>query len=519
MKKNILLFFFSLSFFMVSAQSGVSMFDNSSVHSIRMYTSFPYFWDTMTARYNASIDFMGSGGPLGDNDPVLFDSIIIDGTKIDSCGVKQKGYYSNWGADSSLKKPLKIEFNEYISGQRYDGLRDLNLANSFQDPTMMHDHLSLKILRDFGITASRTSYANVYINGTLWSLYVLIEQVGPTFLDEHFGDNNGNLYKVIESDLKYLGTDDSLYKLEFEKKTNSSADDWSDLKNLTMKINTTAADSIANYINLDIFLKTLAVDVSLNNWDSYFEHGRNFYLYNDIGTNKFQWIPWDYNLAFAATDYQILLPDSRSRKPLINKCFNSPFWKQKYFGYLCELNNTILTLDHLESFIDDTKSLIAPSVLNDPNNFYTYPQFNASISTTVKIPLEVFPGFWDTTYIEGLKPFILDKHVFILDQLALEFYSCIDTFNVGIEQPTNTYTKNYMFLVMPNPTAHYVQFMTTDGPITNALLTIYSVDGTLVRKENIQSNIIDVSTLHNGMYMIQLFIDNNLFTGKIIVQH
>jgi len=519
MKKNIFVFFFIISFFKVSAQSGLSMFDNSIVHNIQMYTSVPYFWDTMTARYNASIDFMGTGGSLGDNDPILFDSIIIDGTKIDSCGVKQKGYFSNWGADTSLKKPLKIEFNGFVSGRRYDGLKDLNLANAFQDPTMMHDHVSYKIFRDFGIPASRTSYANVYINNALWSLYVLVEQVGPKFLDEHFGDNNGNLYKVIESDLKYLGTNDSLYRLEFEKKTNSSVDDWSDLKNLTFKINTTAADSINKYINLDNFLKTLAVDVSLNNWDSYFEHGRNFYLYNDTITKKFQWIPWDYNLAFAEIDYPILLPDSRSRKPLINKCFNSPFWKQKYFGYLCELNNTILTLDHLESFIDDTKSLIAPSVLNDPNNFYTYPQFNASISATVKIPLEVFPGFWDTTYIVGLKPFILDKHVFILDQLALEFYTCADSFNVGIENPSNTYTKNNMLLVMPNPTAHYVQFITTNGPIADALLNIYSVDGMLVRKENIQSNIIDVSTLNNGMYIIQLFVNNNLFTGKIIVQH
>jgi hypothetical protein len=41
----------------------------------------------------------------------------------------------------------------------------------------------------------------------------------------------------------------------------------------------------------------------------------------------------------------------------------------------------------------------------------------------------------------------------------------------------------------------------------------------LVRKENIQSNIIDVSTLNNGMYIIQLFVNNNLFIGKIIVQH
>jgi hypothetical protein len=108
MKKLLLLLFLTLSTIsLLLAQSGVNIFNNSSVHTIKMYTSFPNFWDTMSVRYNESIDFGGGGGmPLGSNDPILFDSILIDGNRVDSCGVKQKGFYSNWGADPSLKKPL-----------------------------------------------------------------------------------------------------------------------------------------------------------------------------------------------------------------------------------------------------------------------------------------------------------------------------------------------------------------------------------------------------------------------------
>lgn len=519
MKQKLLyILLLSFSFYIVQAQSGVNIFSNTSVHTIRMYTSFPNFWDTMSARYNASIDWGGGGGgPLGNNDPVLFDSIVIDGTKIDSCGVKQKGFYSNWGADPSLKKPLKIDFNEFVRGQRYDGLKDLNLANAFLDPTSMHDHVSYKILRDYAIPASRTSYANVYINNTLWSLYVLVEQVGPKFLDEHFGDNNGNLYKVIQTDLDYLGTSVAAYEEQFEKKTNESLNDWTDLMTLTQKINTRPADSIDKYLNLDGFLKTLAVDVSLNNWDSYFEHGRNFYLYNDTITKKIQWIPWDYNLAFADQDFEILLPDSRGRKPLITKCFNSPDWKQKYFSYLCELNNTILTLPYLEDYIDDTKALISSSVMADPNAFYRYNTFDSSIRYSTVSFEEIFPGFWDTTITKGLKPFIVDKHVYILDQLALEFYACEDSLNTKV--PDMTTHEIQMITIVPNPSADFVQFITLDGPLSDGLLNIYSMQGENVYKQEIHSNIIDISSLANGVYMMQLFRNNYLYKGKIVIQH
>jgi hypothetical protein len=523
MKKQLLLFFLILSIIsLLQAQSGLNIFNNSSVHTIKMYTSFPNFWDTMTVRYNESIDLGGSGGmSLGSNDPILFDSIVIDGNKIDSCGVKQKGYYSNWGADTSLKKPLKIEFNEFVRGQRYDGLKEINLANAFQDPTMMHDHLSYKILRDFNLPASRTSYANVYINDDLWSLYVLVEQVGPKFLDEHFGDNNGNLYKAIDSDLKYLGMNDSLYKLQFEKKSNESIDDWSDLINLTKTIRDTHIDTINKIFNVELFLKTLAIDVSLNNWDSYFDAGRNFYLYNDTITKKFQWIPWDYNLAFSKEEYDILLQDTRTRKPLILKCFNNPDWKKKYFDYLCDVNSNIMTLDHIEDFIDDTKTLISTSVANDPNGFYTYNQFDSSIVYNLSEAVEIFPGTWDTFITKGLKPFIVDKQVFILDQFSLEFYTCVDTINTSI--PDNYIVSNNMISILPNPSADYIQFITLDGPIADAQMQIISMNGTTIRNEKITNNIIDISTLSNGMYMVHLIINpeasGQIFKGKFLVLH
>ena len=57
-------------------------------------------------------------------------------------------------------------------------------------------------------------------------------------------------------------------------------------------------EEIEKIFNIDLFLKTLAVDVATNNWDSYLEHGRNWYIYEDTETGLFHWIPWDYNFSF-----------------------------------------------------------------------------------------------------------------------------------------------------------------------------------------------------------------------------
>jgi hypothetical protein len=116
-----------------------------------------------------------------------------------------------------------------------------------------------------------------------------------------------------------------------------------------------------------------------------------------------------------------------------------------------------MTLDHIEDFIDDTKTLISTSVANDPNGFYTYNQFDSSIVYNLSEAVEIFPGTWDTFITKGLKPFIVDKQVFILDQFSLEFYTCVDTINTSI--PDNYIVSNNMISILPNPSADYIQFI------------------------------------------------------------
>lgn len=59
----------------------------------------------------------------------------------------------------STKKPFKVDLNEYVSGQDYDGIKKFNLNNGFKDPTMLSEKLTLDFFE-------RTSCNNATLLGT-----------------------------------------------------------------------------------------------------------------------------------------------------------------------------------------------------------------------------------------------------------------------------------------------------------------------------------------------------------------
>lgn len=277
------------------AQSGDELFSNDILHEVRITFQETDFWDILTLNYQLNQNDSGS------NIPYLMGQVEIDGNIVDSIGVRQKGF-SSYFSSNEFKKSLKIDFNEFVPGQRYDGLRKINLNNGVGDPALQRDFLCFDMIREAGGIAPRVAYAKVYINDEYWGIYVMIEQVDREFLDNNFADGSGTLFKNISwSNLEYFGPDADPYKEIFELKTNEDDDDWARFIEFMDLLNnsgdTEFEAEIQNYFNVDLYLRTLAIDVMSDNWDSYIEHGRNWYMYQDSATNAFQWIPWDYNLA------------------------------------------------------------------------------------------------------------------------------------------------------------------------------------------------------------------------------
>jgi len=302
--------FFFLNLSVLSGQkSGDNMFNNEVLHEINIEFDQANYWQILSQNFENNF--------FDATVPYLMGRVTIDGELVDSVGVRFKGFTSYPFLHN--KKPIKLDFNEYVSGQKYDGLRKLNLNNATGDPAMQRDVVSYKLLREMGVAAPRTSFSKVYFNGEYWGVYQNIEQVDKSFLENNFANDNGNLFKNKGwSHLEWLGTAQSQYNPPFELRTNEIGDDWSGFINFIDVLNNAPVsefkEEISKVFNVDLFLKILAVDVATNNWDSYLEHGRNWYMYEDTVSGKFNWIPWDYNLALEGTlsfggGDDFLLPD------------------------------------------------------------------------------------------------------------------------------------------------------------------------------------------------------------------
>ncbi|MDO8629432.1 MAG: CotH kinase family protein, partial [Phycisphaerales bacterium] len=77
--------------------------------------------------------------------------------------VRFKGNSSFWTSEGEIKRPFKVDFNDYVKGQKFFGMTKLNLNNNAMDPTLMRETIAYEVFRQAGIPAARTAFAKVYL--------------------------------------------------------------------------------------------------------------------------------------------------------------------------------------------------------------------------------------------------------------------------------------------------------------------------------------------------------------------
>lgn len=239
-------------------------------------------------------------------------SFRFNGMEWYKVGIRYKG-------NSSLKEcvrrnikkySFKLDFDQFeddfpeINDQRFYGFKQLNLANGFDDKSVMREKTASDLFREFGIPSARTAFCEVWIDYgqgvKYFGLYTLVEEVDDTVIKTQF-TGGGNLYKPEGKAATFAAGTYNTF--QFDKKTNTDANDYSDVRALYDVINsglrTTSAEKwktdLEEIFNVPHFLKWLAANTVIQNWDTYGKMTHNYYLYNDPETGKLIWIPWDNN--------------------------------------------------------------------------------------------------------------------------------------------------------------------------------------------------------------------------------
>jgi len=217
-----------------------------------------------------------------------------------------------------------------------------------------------------------------------------VEEVDGEVLDTQFSSDDGNLYKPEDFGASFI--DGSFAEEYFEKKTNEDEEDWSDILALFAALHDDTAftdpatwrENLESIFDVDGFLKYLAVNEIIQNWDSYGKMTQNYYLYNDPESSKLTWIPWDHNEALQAgkqggalaLDFSNMEANSW---PLIEKLYADEMYKAQYDYYLMEVIGDAFETSSTQMLYDNYSYLVEPyatseiagySFLNGAADFY-----------------------------------------------------------------------------------------------------------------------------------------------------
>ncbi|MBL8742355.1 MAG: CotH kinase family protein, partial [Myxococcales bacterium] len=120
-------------------------------------------------------------------------TIVYDGETIEQAGLRKKGQSTLQPLDQ--KPSFSVKLDDTVAGQDIDGIERFALNNTVMDATYTSEPLSYLLYQRGGVPAPRTAHAVVTFNGEVKGIYVVVEAINKQFLEEHYGDGEGNLYE------------------------------------------------------------------------------------------------------------------------------------------------------------------------------------------------------------------------------------------------------------------------------------------------------------------------------------
>ncbi len=134
--------------------------------------------------------------------------VEINGLTVKNVAIRPKGNTSltNIANDPDTDRySLKLEFDHFVEGQTCYGLDKLILNNNYADATNMKEAIVYDMYQFLGADASLYNYAEVYVNGEYWGVYLALEGVEQSFMLRNYGTQDGELYKPENMDMSEKG--------------------------------------------------------------------------------------------------------------------------------------------------------------------------------------------------------------------------------------------------------------------------------------------------------------------------
>lgn len=343
-------------------------------------------------------------------------TVTFNGEIWNSVGFRYSGnstLRSSW-RNGTDKISFRLDFDEFeevdpsTQDQRFFGFKQIAFKSNSHDASYLHEKVAADIFRESGVAASQTAFYEVYLDhgdgSEYLGLFTAVEIVDDTLIKSRFEDDSGNVYKPEGAGAAFVAG--TFTEEGFEKQTNEEEADWSDIQavfealNSDLRISDPAAwrKNLESVFDVDAFIRWLAVDTIIQNWDTYGSMAHNYYLYTDPTDRLVTWIPWDNNEALksknsggngapAQSVRTLDLSSVGEAWPLIRYLMDDPVYFEKYQQYLQETVDTAFQPEKLADTIQKYHDMIEASVqkeTQDSTQLSSIDAFNQSVTGLVQ---------------------------------------------------------------------------------------------------------------------------------------
>jgi len=355
---------------------------------------------------------------LFDNEPLgiyIPADLEVDGVVYLDVGVRMRGEFTFW-CNNSLKKPFRIQMDEFVPGQEIYGQDTFRLNNAAGDPTFLREALMSEAMGEY-VPMARRAFANLGINQENWGVYIIEQQKDARYAQEFFGNNTGNRYKAIyPSGLTYEGSNPSTYVNKYEHVNGPTADSYLDLISFLDALNNTSLgaplmNALQPLLDLDAVLWMMAGNALSGNWDSYQSNTHNYYVLFDAHQERFYAQTHDLDLTFgttAAFDVSVIDGFNFVSRPLVNRPWNHKPFRKEFWAHVRTMTEDTFNWDHLGPLAWQWHDMIDAAVAADTKKIYSYKNFKDGITEDVNTSGTCL------TYFPGLEPWIEARRGYVL---------------------------------------------------------------------------------------------------------
>jgi hypothetical protein len=241
-------------------------------------------------------------------------------------------------------------------------------------------------------------------------VYANAQQFNKEFITDNFGTKKGTRWKIPQGGgtgggFSYQGDDASRYNRTFQIKSKDEPEAWSALIDLAKTLDVTPTDSLeaalASRLDIDAYLRFLALDNVMVSGDAFFQRVSDYALYRGPD-GRFHFIFHDANEMLSTGRVQVspLVGLNDTTKPIIAKVLAVPALRAKYLGYVKEIAEKSLDWNTIGPIVKQYHDLIADDVARDTRKLFSTEDF---VRTTADDPESgSLRGFF-----EGRRAFLL----------------------------------------------------------------------------------------------------------------